>query len=54
MGWPMGWDGIGSKTGYKTGSKQHPRMTYAGPILALTYDPAGPYPYASMYMAAIA
>ena len=30
-------------------------MTYAGPILAplaIAYDPAGTYPYASMYMAA--
>ena len=65
MGWPMGWDGMGSKTG----SKRRPRMTYAGPIQeppgaarrshpglsrqrqAITYGPAGPYPYASIYMA---
>ena len=63
MGWPMGWDEMGSKTG----SKRCPRMTYAGPIQeppgaarrshpglswqhqAITYDPAGTYPYASMY-----
>jgi len=57
MGWAMGWDGMGSKTGSKTGSKRHLGMTYAGPILAAPgahMRPAGPYPYASIYMAAIA
>jgi len=68
MGWPMGWDEMGSKTG----SKRHFRMTYAGPIQeppgaarrshpglsrqrqAIIYDPAGTHRHAPMYMAALA